>query len=780
MGQSASSQRNNTLQQSSAASGTRTAHIPQDRPAGPELPEVSMDHPASETHSLASPNASPMSHSTDMLDAMSYQQDGGPLAETDSRDTSETRASDTSARSRRSTMSRLGSRILPNSVVRGLLNSGEETPAEGEAHRLGLFSRPFVRVERSRVHQRLPSLGGGVGPSRGITRRRSVRGPYPLNRAEAALLPDHPESLHPPSMDRPFRFAWRDSARFSQVRHSIFGRLPRRAGSDPLLSSPTLRPSGSQQGSDDSHRLLAPQANIDTPMRLDELSELDALENEVRPPQPPRPSQPSQSSTLSRILHFAAATIAAQLSGTPPPTGPGLQPAGAEGLEGSLESLLRSLQSITSGQTSEAAEAGSNNENNNGDTSQNVNILRVFRFDNSASASNPPTDRQEGATDQMDVDGRDSSNTNIENNDRRLLTLVVVGVRSMPTNTDNDGIASTVGNTTGGRLTIESFLPFLSPTNFIRAGQSRRADQRSRTSAHRQSVGSTSAPSNQQESQASSRRPSDAGTSELASSLPTTFTESPAGPHPPPSTPADSNLSRVASGASTPSRRPSSASAFLPRLAEDAVHGSEEPAQENQSTFALPHQRRRSDSEAARHRRLGSGAARRNGVVEPDSPSQGTTRSWLIYVIGTNLAENHPAFAAPSLFTDNPTYEDMVLLSSLLGPAKPPVASQEDVASAGGLYRLVEYHGSLVAEPIKEEEGEDTENIPIPEQERCLICLSDYEAGEELRKLVKCKHLYHRECIDEWLLTGRNSCPLCRGEGVSESNRGGERAVGLS
>ena len=86
----------------------------------------------------------------------------------------------------------------------------------------------------------------------------------------------------------------------------------------------------------------------------------------------------------------------------------------------------------------------------------------------------------------------------------------------------------------------------------------------------------------------------------------------------------------------------------------------------------------------------------------------------------------------------------MILLSSLLGPAKPPVASQEDVASAGGLYRLVEYGGTLVAEPMGE-----GESIPLSESERCLICLADYEAGEEVRKLVKCQHLFHHDCIDE-------------------------------
>lgn len=86
----------------------------------------------------------------------------------------------------------------------------------------------------------------------------------------------------------------------------------------------------------------------------------------------------------------------------------------------------------------------------------------------------------------------------------------------------------------------------------------------------------------------------------------------------------------------------------------------------------------------------------------------------------------------------------MILLSSLLGPAKPPVASQEDVSSSGGLFRLVEYAGSLVAEAV-----DGTGTIRIPEGDRCLICLSDYEAAEELRKLNKCEHAFHRDCIDQ-------------------------------
>lgn len=86
----------------------------------------------------------------------------------------------------------------------------------------------------------------------------------------------------------------------------------------------------------------------------------------------------------------------------------------------------------------------------------------------------------------------------------------------------------------------------------------------------------------------------------------------------------------------------------------------------------------------------------------------------------------------------------MILLSSLLGPVKPPVASEADIMSAGGLFRLSEYAGSLVAESL-----DGNEPIQLGESERCLICLSDYEAAEEVRQLNSCEHLFHKTCIDQ-------------------------------
>ncbi|WCJ19584.1 RING/U-box superfamily protein [Euphorbia peplus] len=52
------------------------------------------------------------------------------------------------------------------------------------------------------------------------------------------------------------------------------------------------------------------------------------------------------------------------------------------------------------------------------------------------------------------------------------------------------------------------------------------------------------------------------------------------------------------------------------------------------------------------------------------------------------------------------------------------------------------------------------------DEETCAICLSEYEEGEELRRLPECMHSYHVSCIDMWL-NSHSSCPVCRTDAVS-------------
>ena len=111
-------------------------------------------------------------------------------------------------------------------------------------------------------------------------------------------------------------------------------------------------------------------------------------------------------------------------------------------------------------------------------------------------------------------------------------------------------------------------------------------------------------------------------------------------------------------------------------------------------------------------------------------PIDPMSRSWIIYVLGGSYPENHPILTTPSLFTDSPTYEDMVRLTAIFGPQKPAVATTEEVAASGGLFAYDESAAAAIGE-------------------RCLICLADYAKGDEMRKIGGCEHTYHKACIDE-------------------------------
>lgn len=487
---------------------------------------------------------------------------------------------------------------------------------------------------------------------------------------------------------------------------------------------------------------------------------------------------------LPRILHLAAVAIAAQLSGNPDQAITNLQAVGVDGFDDSLNNLFRTLHEATDTMNSTPNANGSSDSATSLGSLPPLNFLRVFRFVN--------TNRDTDAHDNNTAPPRPSS-ANVSDNplppdedpangaEGRTVTLVVVGVRSVPSDHIGQDDVATTGPSLEALLNMP--LPPAAPSNLFRGSGSgsllRRSDGRSRLPRPRRASagGSNPFPGNhtRQRQHRFSSSPSGSGisTPATASSSISGLADLPSGSHPPPSTPAEAGLSPYASGTTTPSRRPSSASAMHqpPISTRDMAYSpADDPASSSDQYTTNPvHQRRRSDSEFARHRNLGAGASRRNGVVAPDGVEADNnmgsgSRSWLIYVVGTNISENHPALTTPSLFTDvsvlllpsrqwggsnltllqNPTYEDMLLLSSLLGPARPPVASREDVASAPGVFRLRKSAGTLVAAA-----AQGTQQVSITVGERCLVCLCDYEVEEEVRQLNKCKHLFHRECIDQ-------------------------------
>jgi hypothetical protein len=65
--------------------------------------------------------------------------------------------------------------------------------------------------------------------------------------------------------------------------------------------------------------------------------------------------------------------------------------------------------------------------------------------------------------------------------------------------------------------------------------------------------------------------------------------------------------------------------------------------------------------------------------------------------------------------------------------------------------QTVTYMGGAVARGY----DADSDNL-------CTICFSEFTKGEKINKL-QCNHLFHLECIKNWLLQEKK-CPVCKEE----------------
>ncbi|XP_010068769.2 RING-H2 finger protein ATL46 [Eucalyptus grandis] len=95
-------------------------------------------------------------------------------------------------------------------------------------------------------------------------------------------------------------------------------------------------------------------------------------------------------------------------------------------------------------------------------------------------------------------------------------------------------------------------------------------------------------------------------------------------------------------------------------------------------------------------------------------------------------------------------------LSALLGPLK--------WALDYSLRSSVLGHSHGYGEPgaFRIIHGLDTAQYGGGPPAECAVCLCEVRAGEEVRELKCCDHVFHRACLDQWLGYKNVTCPLCR------------------
>ncbi|RDY02908.1 RING-H2 finger protein ATL47, partial [Mucuna pruriens] len=49
------------------------------------------------------------------------------------------------------------------------------------------------------------------------------------------------------------------------------------------------------------------------------------------------------------------------------------------------------------------------------------------------------------------------------------------------------------------------------------------------------------------------------------------------------------------------------------------------------------------------------------------------------------------------------------------------------------------------------------------EHVNCAVCLNKIGEEDEDIRVLRCKHVYHKGCLDRWVGFKNATCPLCRG-----------------
>lgn len=61
---------------------------------------------------------------------------------------------------------------------------------------------------------------------------------------------------------------------------------------------------------------------------------------------------------------------------------------------------------------------------------------------------------------------------------------------------------------------------------------------------------------------------------------------------------------------------------------------------------------------------------------------------------------------------------------------------------------------------LKDKDGKDIQTVE-KEDDKCMICLSDYDDTSQILRL-ECNHHFDKKCLEVWTKKGQGTCPACR------------------
>jgi len=182
------------------------------------------------------------------------------------------------------------------------------------------------------------------------------------------------------------------------------------------------------------------------------------------------------------------------------------------------------------------------------------------------------------------------------------------------------------------------------------------------------------------------------------------------------------------------------------QILEGEMDSEEDEPHYNMRTFTTPFGTFHISTSSSRYSRRSSNSNRRimnqllGMSLDEDSPS---SREGLMHHFPSSF--NHQGSGLNILNNVHPTYEELLALGEMIKPVNCGASTDQ----------IDQLPTRKFSQPMSNTPKEKESN-------KCNICLSEFEDGEELRTLP-CAHTFHKNCIDKWLKMNK-VCPIDRAE----------------
>jgi len=129
-----------------------------------------------------------------------------------------------------------------------------------------------------------------------------------------------------------------------------------------------------------------------------------------------------------------------------------------------------------------------------------------------------------------------------------------------------------------------------------------------------------------------------------------------------------------------------------------------------------------------------------------------------------SVDEDATAAVAPELGTDERNKESYTTKGNTTIDNSATI--ETDTQDNGRLECAVDTSNALTSPTTDEEQPlpPTAQRNPSEMHSTCPICIEDFERGEKLRMLPRCRHIFHTDCILPWLTERQGCCPLCKTE----------------